>query len=309
MHYVKLFIFVGFLVASCSQKSDNNSGSNQQKKETVVEQKVIDKQKAQPVNNTQQQALSSWQNPQVKKLTVKGYFPQFADNQTLLYSSKNYEGLWIYSISDETITQITDKRGAGYHPEIEGDTVIYQVKSRKKGLERALISKSKMIEQINSNLTPQRYIEKHHNSNKTYAAVADDMLSIEIVIENTRHKLTPNGKKNYLNASLSPNGELLLYEVSGGQAHIADLEGNIKTSLGEIDAPRWVGNRQVLYTARKDDGMQTISSKIYVKDLEEDTAFLLTDLKMIENPAINESGDMIVANTPDGDIYLITKSK
>jgi hypothetical protein len=309
MYQVRIFVSVVLLISSCSQQTEKGGKTNNDVEGSKIEEKIEVEERIEEVESNQPQELSSWQNQRVEKLTVKGYFPQFADHQTLLYSSNNYKGLWIYSLTENTATQISDEAGAGYMPVITGDTVIFQVKSRVKRLEMALVSTQKVIEQFNSNLSPQRYLEKQFAVTKPYASVAPNLLSIQIVMKEKQYEVAPNGTKNYLNASLSPNGEKLLYEVSGGEAHIADLAGNIKTSLGKIDAPKWVGNMQILYTSRKDDGMQTTSSQIYILDIENDTTFLLTDLNMIENPSSSPSGDIIVANTPDGDIYLIHKNK
>jgi len=303
MQQQKIFILVALLITSCSQNKSDTNESGQQDSQPVKELKI------EAVEKFESEEPASWRNPRVEKIAVKGYYPKFADKHTLLYSTKNYEGLWIFSMADGSTTQISDKRGAGYKPAIINDTIIYQVQSRRKSLEKAILSNREVIEQINSNLDPQRYLDKQYAGKSTYATVADDLLSIKIIAPDKTYELSPNGKKNYLNAALSPNGQQLLYEVSGGEAHIANLKGDIKRSLGEVDAPKWVGNDQVLFTVKKDDGMQTISSKIYVQDFENDTTFLLTDLNMIENPSINDAGNIIVANTPDGGIYLITKNK
>lgn len=297
----RLFAFL--LLFSCTVPKEKGAQESVEV-DTIQRAEKVDSAESNIIEDT-----ASWDDYEVEKLSVQGYYPQLANKQKLLFSSNNYKGLWKYSLTNKTTDQISDEAGAGYNYEIIGDTVIYQVKSRNKRIEFASISSQNMIKKVSSNADPQRFVQQQFSSMFPYVYIAPDMQSIHIVLKEKRYQVAPNGVKNYLNASLSPDGTKLLYEVSGGEAHIADLDGNIQTSLGEVDAPKWVSKKEVLYIKRQDDGMQTISSQLYIYNLRTKNAFLVTDLKNIESSSSNASGDMIVANTSAGEIYLFHKNK
>ncbi len=305
MSHIRYFLltFLVLIVTSCSAPKEKKANGNfaLQDSQSVKSVKKIESDKKADTD--------SWKDHYVEKITTRGFFPKLANDQILLYSSNNFKGLWKYSLTNEITEQITDASGAGYQFMVKGDTVIYQVKSPRKKIEFALISEPEVKRQIDSRLSPRHLLLQQFKSKLPYAILAQDLQSIEIVTEEKRYELAPKGIKNYLNPSISPDGEKLLFEVSGGSAHIADLEGNIITSMDKVDAPNWVSNSEILYTYRKDDGMQTTSSQIFIYDIETDESFSLTDFKKLENPSINESGDMIVANTAEGEIYLIRKKK
>lgn len=58
--------------------------------------------------------------------------------------------------------------------------------------------------------------------------------------------LAPQGDdESYYWASISPDGERLLYATAHHGAFITDLQGNVLRSLGNLDAPKWMDNETI----------------------------------------------------------------
>ncbi|MBV6647299.1 MAG: hypothetical protein KI790_17710, partial [Cyclobacteriaceae bacterium] len=108
--------------------------------------------------------------------------------------------------------------------------------------------------------------------------------------------------------SLSPNRNRLMYKVVGLGAFVSDLEGNTLSELGDVDAASWINQDEILYAISEDDGMETSSSRLVVQNLTNNDRILLkSSVEILENPSVNDKGNKIIANSPDGKMYLFTK--
>ena len=259
---------------------------------------------------------SNWSKTSVEKLDAIGFLPQFTmDGSQFIYTSQNNNGIWIFDTKAKSTRQISDKAGAGYLPVIVGNKIIYQT-GRKRLLE-AVDIKSGIIEEVEEGyktLSPIEYQSALENANEgqnIFATTSDDLSSIVINIGKEMKALKPQGEKNYFNVSLSPNREMILYQASGLGAFIINKNGIVLAEIGKVDTPSWVNDENLLYAKSMDDGHQILSSEIVVYNIESEKEYVISaDIDdQLVNPGINRNGNIVVAHSPNGDLYLIRKDR
>lgn len=256
------------------------------------------------------QQIATWKEAEVQKTDLKGFHTQFVNKgRGLLYSKENYEGLWYYDLKSKSGILITDKSGAGYQPQWLNGKIVYQVKGRMKHIESFDFSK-KMVESIDESeksLSPARYAIE--NNDQAYAGLTKDLLGIELVLASGEKKvIQPQTDGNYISASLSPNGQMLLYEVAGLGGFVAELSGKTIVKLGNVDAPKWISDDQVVFAKSTDDGMQILGSEVFVFDLasRNEQPLVIDDVDLFE-PSVNDDGTQISAHSSEGNIYIFNQ--
>lgn len=301
MRIVTLLIVVSLF--GCNNRKPTEKGENTSVVRTKEEIKETPK---------EEESLASWRNPEITKLSVNGYFPQFVPNSNaIIYSAKNYEGLWLLDLVTDQVKQLTDKKGAGYQPMIVENKIIYEVKSRLSYLEEVDLSTGEMqkVDREYARYSPNEYANLL-NEQPVSVALSDDLLALEIKWKNGEiRKMTPKGSKNYISVALSPNQSNVLYKVAGLGAFISNLDGEEIQSLGDVDHPSWINENQIVYAISKDDGMQSLSSDVFIYDLKEEKEYNVSQAidEHVENPKANTLGDMLIMNSQSGAIYLIKK--
>ncbi|MEO9478036.1 MAG: hypothetical protein ABJG41_21000 [Cyclobacteriaceae bacterium] len=283
---------------------------SQKKKPEQDEQDVVSTTPTE-VDLEKPQKPSGWQNPDVKRLEVEGYYPFFGPGgASVLYSTSTYKGVWSYDLATNETKQLTDQEGAGFQPKIDGDRLVYQVRGRAKYLEAVSLTTGEVLDLGKpKGLSPEDYLK---NSMKQTSSVrlSKDLTGIEVSMDGASEVISPKGEKNYISASLSPDNKRLLYKAAGVGAFVSDLEGKTIKELGDVDQPSWVNDDLILYSISKDDGMQTLSSSIHVLDLTTDKIFELKGGEQsLENPKADKSGSKIVANSSEGQVFLFTQNK
>lgn len=255
-------------------------------------------------------ATTSWRQVEVQKTALEGYHTQFVNgDKGLLYSKENFEGLWYYDLEAKSSVLITDQAGAGFQPKWVDGNIVYQVKARMKYLESFDFDKKKRasVEENKKSLTPARYARE--NTTKASASLTKDLLGIEIIsASGEKTIIQPQSDGNYISASLSPSGNRLLYEVAGLGGFVAGLSGNTILELGNVDAPKWITNNQIVYGESQDDGMQILGSKVFVFDLQSETKMQLkVDEESLFEPSVSQDGKQISAHSSEGDIFIFNQ--
>lgn len=295
-----LSIVIGILMVACSQPKQEQA--NEKKEATIVEDAL------EVVADTASQIQDEVVLLQYlsEPMDVKGFYPQLIkDGKALLYSTSNYEGLWLMDLETMEVNQITDKRGAGYKPVMLGDQVIYQVKAKIKHLEQTNLLTDE-VEQISLNrslLTPEQYLQQVSKS--LTIGLASDLSGIEIGSDESK-LIRPLGEGNYLFAYLSPDGSKIVTKCAGKRAVVCDLKGEILYELQDVKVTEWVDNQRVLYSKTADDGMQELSAEIGFLNIESNKLTPLgTELAVrLENPDYDPVSGRLVANSADGELFL-----
>jgi hypothetical protein len=235
----------------------------------------------------------------VEKLDFVGHDVHFSDDGCkLLFTSPNYVGLSIYDVNTKAIEEISTARGAGFNPVISDNTITYRDRKLRKNFMYDISTGEKMEVENAQRISTSGISVK----------AADDLTSIIVTDATGESKvIQPLGHADYLNISLSPEEDKLLFRVSGLGSFITDLNGEILSKLGKVEFPLWVTNKEILFTKTVDDGYQYRSSDLFIADESGQILLELTyKLDAIAiYPQISNDKNYVVFNTPKGDVYLL----
>jgi len=279
----------------------------------------------------------NFNNIKTEKIEIPGnqtfYFPELNHGGTkLLITKQNFNGLYLYDMNTKDIVKISDKQGAGYKPIFSDDDLIvffreneyegmrkisaiceYNIKSKQK---KTIENKKRNVSspQIYKNLL--FYTVDRKAKNLQLNEKNDNLEGLWVLIENQKIALYINGKKkilkpkgngNYIWPSLSPDKTKLLFTFAGYGTFISDLEGNILSDLGYLNAPKWYNNNWVIGMKETDDGIQYTSSDIFAVSSDGKKRIQLTNTNNITElyPSCSGNNSKIVYHTPEGDIYYL----
>lgn len=272
----------------------------------------------------------------VEKITDNGNyaFANFSpDGSKVLFTQFNFKGLYLYSKDTKQTKELNKLNGAGYQPQFLDDNQTIAFRSDYyKGIKKY----SNLIKQ-NINTKAIEYLAKDKRFVSTPKVLGGSVFATErnqpvklednklakaaqfegVEIENqvlaiykngVKRELKPLGDGNYIWPSLSPDGSKILFTFAGKGTYICDLDGKIIKEVGHANYPSWSPDgKWILFMEDRDNHYEITSSEIAVLNVETNRKLKLTESSdMIElYPAWSQSGDEIVFNSNDGDIYLM----
>ena len=120
-------------------------------------------------------------------------------------------------------------------------------------------------------------------------------------------QLAPNGvDERYIWASLSPDGNKVLYYVSGHGTFVCDVDGSNVITMGNITAPKWWDNNTIVGMDEVANEYTVLASSIVARTLDGQVQKLTSDDVIATYPIPSAQAGKIAFSTPDGKIYLIT---
>jgi len=272
------------------------------------------------------------------KISEHFYHPHFSgDNNHIIFTKANYNGLYSLNLKTKKFETITNEKGAGYKPLIysDGKTILYRPYKIKKGLKynsiKTVSLKNKKIKTIESfqrelsvpnqmktnkilylknyNLkeidAPNNSLSKLKKQNK---AVFVKNNSLYFVNNGKVIELSPFGKGIYVWASLSKDGNKILFSFANKGAYVCDIKGNILFNIKDAHYPKFSPDAQYIsYMIDKDNGDYFTSSDLYIYSLKENKSYKITDTNdKIEMYADwSHDGKKLVYQTTEGEIYLM----
>ncbi|GAA4838502.1 hypothetical protein GCM10023331_24660 [Algivirga pacifica] len=253
---------------------------------------------------------------EVSRLEVKGYYPKFSpDGKQILLTSSKFTGLQLFDLKDKSLRTLTDKPGAGYKPAFRDGAIVFENKAAQllesvdlfSGKQTSLTSA--FSETVAHYEAIQKIKTRRTSALAVLAAEPTSMLNgvVLTMSDGSQRTIAPLGtKEDYIWTSVSPDGSKVLMKASGYTAVIADMEGNVLQDLGDLEAPRWLGNDQVVYMVTEDNHDSYIKSDVFVMNLKTKKAEQLTkDVNTIALfPDAHEG--KVVFNTPEGEVYMIS---
>lgn len=264
------------------------------------------------------------------------YYPSLSPDGTgILFSSESRKGLWFKNFSTGITTVITDALGAGYEPGfntgngeiiyrkdqfINGKRisalVSYNVATKKslvldEGIRDLKICRSNgsmnyyLKETELHSINIQNTLQKNSSSD---LLVAVENSSIILYENNKKRVLDPLGNGNYIWPSISPDKTKLVFTCMGKGTYISNLDGKILAKLGYANYPSWSPDGNwIVFMKDIDDGVNVVSSDIYITDLKGGKYFNLTlnrdDISLY--PKWGNSNSEIFYNTDNGQIRKI----
>ncbi len=267
----------------------------------------------------------------VGEYAVSGISP---DGKKLLVTTLNSKGLYLLNIRGGKTRTISELAGAGYGPVFSPDGRYICFKSdefsnklRVSSLQKIDLTtgETETLEKNSRNL-PQPLAAGNNvvymanglhqvkgfqdnglksTEKETYVMIED--LGLVLYINAVKKTLNPGGNGSYIWASLSPDKTKILYYLVGKGTFICDLEGNILSSPGKLNAPKWLTNQVIVGMDDKDDGDKVISSEIVAWSVASGKKIDLTSTaernEMFPYPFPN--GKKIAFRTPEGELYIM----
>jgi len=250
----------------------------------------------------------------VEKLDISGVNAQFTeDGDRLVFTSQNFKGPYTYDIKTKRQEVITEAKGAGYNARIENGLVIYKNDTKSDSFFSFDLSsrKTSVFESHKNPQKPAHYLQttdKIGSNRLIEAAPSANLRAIKLDFQSGSSKLiSPLGDNDYINVSISPSGNQLVFRVSGIGAYVTNLEGDILTDLGKVEFPKWAGDDKILCTETIDNGYNYTKSDVFLFSTNEDVKWKLTDKinAIALYPSINRALDRVVFNTPNGELFIV----
>ncbi len=282
------------------------------------------------------QSVSVLKTEQIKIKDYKEvFYPKFSKDDTkIIFTSSNYLGLYIYDLSNNQTSVVSNEAGAGYNPLFTNDgEVLYRTFKIETGrkyhslnlynynsLERKNIinhkRKLKLPNQIinnelltveNSSVKMKKVSNDTEGLSESKKAVYVFDNNLILVTEDGQSNLNPLGKGIYVWETLCNNNQNILFTYENKGAFLCDLEGNIILNIENAHYPRLSPNgKYISYMIDKDNGHNYVASDIFVYSLEENKSYQITKTEaLIEMyPEWSNDGRKLIFNTDSGDLFI-----
>ena len=242
--------------------------------------------------------------PSNEELKVAGFSPK--GDYVLLTNDVN-KGLLHYNLATDNVTTITEADGAGWAVKIstDGTNIVY----RERYMTADKLMKHNILEY---NLTAKKktmVAKEQRNLNKlvvAYNSVSiNENLHMVLTKDGKSTILTPNGANEAYNwASLSPDGQKILYYVSGKGCYTCDLNGrDIHYIALDCRAPQWYDNNIIIGMHDEDNGKWITASAIVAYSLQGEKQILVNKETIAIYPYTADG--KIAFSTAAGKVYVM----
>lgn len=242
--------------------------------------------------------------PSNEELKVAGFSPK---GDFVLLTNDVNKGLMHYDLATDNVTTITEADGAGWAVKIslDGTNIIY----RERYMTADKLMKHNILEY---NLTAKKkamVAKEQLNLNKLVAAnnsvSINENLHMVLTKDGKSTILTPNGENEAYNwASLSPDGQKILYYVSGKGCYTCDLNGrDIHYIALDCRAPQWYDNNIIIGMHDEDNGKWITASAIVAYSLQGEKQMLVNKETIAIYPYTADG--KIAFSTAAGKVYVM----
>ncbi|MBR7013071.1 MAG: hypothetical protein IKI10_09285 [Muribaculaceae bacterium] len=250
----------------------------------------------------------------------------------LLLSTDTKQGLVKWDFSTSSSQVLTDDAGTGSDVFVseDGKQVVYgQVSFSNKRRQEAVKSIDLSTGKKQTIVKPTRDLQGIAVEKSTVATITRGQLKTKALSGKetemsrpllTKHhlklfitrngmttQLAPNGvDERYIWASLSPDGNKVLYYVSGHGTFVCDVDGSNVIAMGNLTAPKWWDNNTIVGMDEVANEYTVLASSIVARTLDGQVQKLTSDDVIATYPIPSAQAGKIAFSTPDGKIYLIT---
>lgn len=241
-----------------------------------------------------------------EELKVAGFSPK--GNYLLLTNDVN-NGLIRYDLATGATQTISEASGAGWSVKIseDGQCIVY----RERYMETDQLMKHNIVKYDMSDqkkaivAKSQRNLNQLVHANGANSVTINEDLHMMLVHNGKNIVLAPNGTNEAYNwASISPDGQKILYYVSGRGCYTCDLKGgNVQYIADHCRAPQWYDNNTIIGMHDEDDGKYLTASAIVAYNLQGQKQILVNKEMMAIYPYAAEG--QIAFSTAGGEIYLM----
>lgn len=261
------------------------------------------------------------------------------DGSKIAFTSSRHAGIWVSDADGENVRQITDDESVGFgfswshdsghvlarHSQQDGPRRTHAVKlysvdsgetrqlteyrnqmpvtpAFSSDQEQILLPLSDGIETFSSGLQTQMK-KSPSGENLSQPVVLNNRTSIQVATspqQSNYQTIVPFEGKTFLNATPSPDGERIAFEVMGGNLYIMNVDGSNVVDLGKANRPEWSPDGQYLAAMlAEDDGHQYLKSDIvaFTTDGSECHYFTTSSGLIAMNPSWSPDGSKIAFHT------------
>jgi len=244
--------------------------------------------------------------PSGEELKVAGFSPK---GDYLLLTNDVNNGLIRYDLATGATQTISEASGAGWSVKIseDGQCIVY----RERYMETDQLMKHNIVKYDMSDQKKAIVAKNQRNMNQLVHANGANSVTINedlhmMLVHNGKNIiLAPNGTNEAYNwASISPDGQKILYYVSGRGCYTCDLKGsNVQYIADHCRAPQWYDNNTIIGMHDEDDGKYLTASAIVAYNLQGQKQILVNKEMMAIYPYAAEG--QIAFSTASGEIYLM----
>lgn len=233
------------------------------------------------------------------------------DGKKIAVTGDNYIGIWVANVDGSGMAQVSDELGAGYKMSwLDNSNII--------STPYTVVNNQRMtsIEQVNVETGKATPMEAAKHEFKRSKASKQVNSAYQVMVDDPTNacSLLP-GLKEYagrmvINPQVSPNGQLVAFQIVGKGTFVCDASGSNVVSAGKGAYPSWMPNSQeIVYTVLQDDGHNFTGSEIRAFNIVDGTS---TTLAVDSNKfipvtiSVSPNGDMIAFdNDKDGLVYVM----
>lgn len=244
--------------------------------------------------------------PSGEELKVAGFSPK---GDYLLLTNDVNNGLLRYDLATGVTNTISEASGAGWSVKIseDGQCIVYRERYMETNqLMKQNIVKYDMSDQKKAIVAKnQRNLNQLVHANGANSVTINEDLHMMLVHNGKNIVLAPNGTNEAYNwASISPDGQKILYYVSGKGCYTCDLKGgNVQYIASHCRAPQWYDNNTIIGMHDEDDGKYLTASAIVAYNLQGQKQILVNKEMMAIYPYAAKG--QIAFSTASGDVYLM----
>lgn len=244
------------------------------------------------------------------------------DGSYILTTTQTSKGLRQIDLQTGRQTQLTDIPGAGFQPSISEDgrkilcrKVTFDENHMRQTALQMLDLDSGIQRQFRA---PTRDLRGYKADEvvapaKVRAEVFIEDLQLMVTVDGVTRNISPNGTDEdtrYIWPSLSPDGQHILYYVSGVGAYVCNLEGkDVHFIAHDCRAPQWYDDKTIIGMNDRDDGEMLLSSSIMAYSLQGEAQELTEPKQMLMYPQCSARRGVIACSSANGEIYLIRVSE
>ena len=240
------------------------------------------------------------------EMKVAGFSPM---GDYLLLTDDVDKGLIRYDLANGAQTQLTDAMGAGWAVKIskDGQNIVYREMTigADKLVRHDIVKMNVAKKEATTVAKAQRDMTNLVHANNANSITINEDLHMVLVHNGKNIVLAPNGVEEAYNwASISPNGQNIVYYVSGMGCYVCDIKGqNPRRIAQDCRAPQWYNDNIIIGMADEDDGKFLTASAIVAYNLQGKGQILINKENMALYPYAAE-GKIAFSNAA-GEVFLM----
>ena len=245
------------------------------------------------------------------------------DGSYILTTTQTNKGLKQVNLQTGEQTQLTDIQGAGFQPSIstDGRQILFRKVSFDENHMRQTALQLLDLDQGTQKQfrAPAREVRgykvdmEQNTERKLRPEVFIEDMQLMVTIDGVTSNISPNGTDEdtrYIWPSLSPDGQRILYYVSGVGAYVCNLEGkDVQFIAHDCRAPQWYDDETIIGMNDRDDSEMLLSSSIMAYSLSGEVQELTNPEGMLMYPQCCSRRGIIACSAANGEVFIVKVEK